>query len=87
MYQKLLRWCKDSEVILASRLHVLAGVLLVLLDVIPPFVTQENLQMFIANPKIIAAALIANGVSMELLRRHRAEEVADPAGGTTTLLK
>jgi hypothetical protein len=75
VYQKLLKWCHDSEVILASRLQVLGGVLLVVINAFLPFVTQENLQLFIGSPKTIAVVLVVSGVVMEVLRHHRATDL------------
>ena len=87
MYQTLLKWCKDSEVIIASRLQVLGGVLVVIVMTAIPLLSTVNLSVFISDPRVLAAYPIVSGVVMELLRRYRAVEVVDPVDGSTTLAK
>lgn len=75
MYAKLLKWCKDSEIILLARLQYLGGVALVLVDIIVPIVSHQDLSVFISNPKTVAIIGIVNGVITELLRSYRATDL------------
>lgn len=76
MYAKLLKWCKDSEVLLLARLQTLGGILLMALDVVLPIVANQDLSVFISNPRALAATAIVNGVATELLRRYRATDLS-----------
>lgn len=75
MYQKLLKWAKDSEIILIARLQAIGGVLLLVLDVALPVFSNTDMTVFLSNPKQIALAGIVNGVLTELLRRYRATDL------------
>ena len=86
MYQKLLKWCKDSEVILASRVQVLGGVLMAAVTALLPLLSEQNLSYFV-GPKTVAVVLVASGVVMEVLRTYRSTVVVDPVDGSTTLAK
>lgn len=74
MYAKLLKWCKDSEIILVARLQYIVGILVVVLDTALPIVSS-NLSALVENPRTYAAVSIVNGLAMELLRRYRATDL------------
>lgn len=74
MYAKLLKWCKDSEIILVARLQYIVGILVVVLDTALPIVSS-NLSAFVENPRTYATVSIVNGLAMELLRRYRATDL------------
>jgi hypothetical protein len=75
MYQKLLKWCKDSEVILFARVQYIGGALLAFGEVVFGVVSHTDLSIFISNPKIVAAIGIVNGVVIEVLRTYRATDL------------
>ena len=71
MYQKLLKWCHDSEIILVARIQVFLGIVLGVADTLFIVLSHSDLSPFISNPKTLATVGIVNGVVTELLRRHR----------------
>jgi hypothetical protein len=71
MYQKLLKWCKDSEIILFARLQYLGGLAIGLLSVVSP----GDLSVLGVSPKGLAIIGIVNGVATELLRKYRATDL------------
>lgn len=80
MYQRLLKWCKDSEIILVARLQVIGGVVLGALVMVFPIVAHADLSVYISDPKTLVTVGIVNGVLMELLRRYRATDLDGPDG-------
>ncbi len=79
MYQRLLKWCHDSEVILFARLQTFGGVLLMLVSTVLPIVSSFDLTVFGLSPKVIGLIGLTNGVVTELLRKYRATDLGPGA--------
>jgi hypothetical protein len=75
MWQKLLKLCHDSEIILFARVQVVLGVTIGVVDAALPVLLHTDLSPFISDPKTLAAIGIVNGVGTELLRKYRATDL------------
>ncbi len=75
MYQKLLKWCKDSEVILWARIQYIGGAVIGLVAVLLPVLSSQDFSILGFSPKVVASIALTNGVLTELLRTYRATDL------------